>query len=307
MSNFNFDLTLYNYLLFWVCLIGLCLGSFYNVVILRTLSGESIIFPPSKCPKCNHKLYFWHNIPLLSYILLRGKCYFCKEKISLQYPIIEFFTMLLFAVSYVKFGITVKTLFVLVWVSCLIIMTATDIKEKIVECRIAILMGILGVLYGFISSGISGALNSLSGLIVGALLIEIIARLGYIFVKQRAMGEADTYVFGAIGSVVGLNGIFQTFIYSLFVSMIFVFPVFLYNRYKSGDKSSCIFSLLFFLSIIAYKLIGENYYLLGVVLLISVFLIRAVLMGLKRENSLNYLPFVPALTGGFLYYMFMVQ
>lgn len=77
------------YILFWVCILGLCFGSFFNVVILRTLSNESIVFPPSKCPKCNNKLLWWHNIPVLSYILLRGKCYFCKEKISIQYPVVE--------------------------------------------------------------------------------------------------------------------------------------------------------------------------------------------------------------------------
>ena len=78
-----------SYLMFWVCVFGLCLGSFYNVVILRSLSGESIVFPPSKCPKCGNKLKPWHNIPVLSYIFLRGKCHFCKEPISILYPIIE--------------------------------------------------------------------------------------------------------------------------------------------------------------------------------------------------------------------------
>ena len=91
-----------NYILFWVCILGLCLGSFYNVVILRSLSGESIVFPPSKCPKCGNKLKPWHNIPVLSYIFLRGKCAFCKEKISIQYPLIELTTMILFAVSFLK-------------------------------------------------------------------------------------------------------------------------------------------------------------------------------------------------------------
>ena len=104
---------LFHYLLFWICVIGLCLGSFFNVVILRSLSNESIVFPASKCPKCNHKLYFWHNIPVLSYILLGGKCYFCKEKISIQYPIVELLTMLLFGFTFVKFGVDIKTIFVL--------------------------------------------------------------------------------------------------------------------------------------------------------------------------------------------------
>ena len=186
---------LFHYLLFWICVIGLCLGSFFNVVILRSLSNESIVFPASKCPKCNHKLYFWHNIPVLSYILLGGKCYFCKEKISVQYPIVELLTMLLFGVTFVKFGIDIKTIFVLFWLSCFIIMTATDIKAKLVDCNIAIAMGVVGILYNFIQFGVSGLIASIIGLVIGALVLELIARSGYIFAGTRAMGEADTYDF----------------------------------------------------------------------------------------------------------------
>ena len=102
------------YILFWVCILGLCLGSFYNVVILRSLSDESIVFPPSKCPKCGERLKPWHNIPVLSYVFLGGKCAFCKEKISIQYPLIELLTMGLFALSYIKFGFNWVTLFAFV-------------------------------------------------------------------------------------------------------------------------------------------------------------------------------------------------
>ena len=98
---------LYVYLLmilFFVFCIGTVIGSFLNVVILRAFSGESIVLPPSKCPKCGNKLKWWHNIPIISYILLRGKCYFCHEKISIQYPIIEFITGLVFLAVFIKFG-----------------------------------------------------------------------------------------------------------------------------------------------------------------------------------------------------------
>ena len=77
--------SLQNYLLLWVCVFGLCFGSFFNVVILRSLSGESIVFPGSKCPKCGNRLKPWHNIPVLSYVLLGGKCAFCKNKIGLSF------------------------------------------------------------------------------------------------------------------------------------------------------------------------------------------------------------------------------
>jgi len=84
-----------------VFIIGLCIGSFLNVVILRGLSGESIVMPPSKCPACDHKLYWWHNIPIISYILLRGKCGFCKAPISIQYPLVEGFTVIIFLFDFI--------------------------------------------------------------------------------------------------------------------------------------------------------------------------------------------------------------
>ena len=121
------------YLTVLVFITGLCLGSFYNVVILRSLSGESIVFPPSKCPKCGQKLKPWHNIPVISYIFLKGRCAFCKEKISIQYPVVELITALLFTGIFIKFGISHITWMLFFVVSCLVIMTGTDLKEKIVE------------------------------------------------------------------------------------------------------------------------------------------------------------------------------
>ena len=72
--------------------LGTVIGSFLNVVALRGLTGESIVLPPSKCPKCGERIKPWHNIPILSYIFLKGKCAYCNEKISIQYPIVEFLT-----------------------------------------------------------------------------------------------------------------------------------------------------------------------------------------------------------------------
>ena len=107
---------------------GLCIGSFLNVVILRTLSEESIVFPASKCPKCQNPLKWWHNIPVISYICLRGKCAFCKEPISIQYPIIELLTGIIYLLLFMKFGISFDTLFAWVVASILIVIAGTDIK-----------------------------------------------------------------------------------------------------------------------------------------------------------------------------------
>ena len=293
----------YHYLLFWICVIGLCLGSFFNVVILRTLSNESIVFPPSKCPKCGNKLLFWHNIPVLSYILLRGKCYFCKEKISIQYPIVELLTMLLFGVTFVKFGISVTTIFALFWISCLIIMTGTDIKEKLVDCNLAIIMGISGIVYNFLVGGKIGAMYSVIGLVVSALILELVARSGYLFTKTRAMGEADTYVAAALGAIFG-KSVLLVLIFSLIASMIFILPVFFYNQYKQDNKFTCISGILFFVAILAYQTLWQNYYSFAVLFIIGLCLVISILKGLGQTENRNYLPYVPALTAGALYFLF---
>ena len=294
------------YIFLWVCIFGLCLGSFYNVVILRSLSGESIVFPPSKCPKCGHKLYPWHNIPVVSYLLLRGKCYFCKEKISIQYPIIEILTMVLFGLSYLKFGLSYTTLFVIFWLSCLLIMTMTDIKEKIVDCNIAIAMAVSGILYAGLAGGWHGILHSVLGMIAGALIMEIIARAGFVVAKTRAMGEADTYVAGALGAMFGIFAIVKVLLYSLFASMVFVIPVFLYNKYKSDDKPVCIMSILFIISMLVFYTKWQNNWTLSTLLLTGVLLVYFILKGIKQTENRNYLPYVPALAVAAGYYIFCI-
>ena len=294
---------LFYYSLFWICVVGLCLGSFFNVVILRSLSNESIVFPASKCPKCNHKLYFWHNIPVLSYIMLGGKCYFCKEKISIQYPIVELFTMFLFGATFVKFGIDIKTIFVLFWLSCFVIMTGTDLKAKLVDCNIAIAMGVTGILYNFIQHGVSGVIVSLIGLVLGAVVLELIARSGYLVAGTRAMGEADTYVAAAIGAIVGKDILF-VLAYALIASMIFIVPMFLYNQFKNDNKKTCILSILFVLAVMTFKLLWQNYWTLVVLVITGAMLAISILKNIKQEENRNYLPYVPALAVGALYYLF---
>lgn len=293
------------YLLFWICILGLCLGSFFNVVILRSLSGESIVFPPSKCPKCGKKLLFWHNIPVISYILLKGKCYFCKEKISLQYPLVEISTMILFALSYIKFENSITTLFVMFWVSCLIIMTGTDLKEQLVDCNIAIAMGISGIIFNIISAGTIGLTHSIVGIIIGGLILELIARTGYLFTDKRAMGEADTYVAGALGAIFG-EDIIVVLLLGLLSSMVFILPVFFYNQYKNNNKITCILGVLFALAFVIMEAAWKNYFTLGLFILSGITLAISILKNLSRTENRNYLPYVPALAIGALIFLFFV-
>ncbi len=286
-----------NYVIFWVCIIGLCMGSFFNVVILRSLSGESIVFPPSKCPKCGNRLKPWHNIPVLSYLFLRGKCAFCKEKISIQYPIIELVTMGLYLWSYLSFGLTFKTLFVIIILSALLIMTVTDLKEKLVDCNIAIGLGIVGLIYNH-------NWDAVLAVITAIILFEVIARIGYLFTKDRAFGEADTYVAAALAACFGFSGMWMFLLYSLIASMIFTIPTFLYNQFKNNNKSVCILSLIFALSVISFKFVIENYIILAFVGLSGLGLCLLILKGLRKEPCPLYLPLVPAFALGALYFIF---
>lgn len=291
------DIVLNNYLLFWTCIVGLCLGSFYNVVILRTLSNESIVFPPSKCPKCGSRLKPWHNIPVLSYIFLRGKCAFCKEKISIQYPIIELLTMTLFACSFLKFGISLKTLFAMVLCSCLIIMTMTDIKEKLVDCNIAIGLGVVGLAYNH-------NLDSLFGLIVGALVIEFISRIGKMITGKPVMGEADAYISGALGACFGLSNLWILLVYTLAASMIFVIPMFLYNELQKNNKTICILFVLFILSALVYLKAFQSMYLYALLVILAIILCVVLIKSLRKNPTPLSLPFFPAFALGALFYLF---
>ena len=136
---------------FFVLITGACIGSFLNVAALRAISGESIVFPASKCPVCNELIKWYDNIPVLSYLFtFRGKCRNCGCKVSLQYPIVEAVTAILFLAVFLAFGVSIKTLLVLILLCISIVITITDIKEHStydVHLWILIIMSLLSSLY----------------------------------------------------------------------------------------------------------------------------------------------------------------
>jgi leader peptidase (prepilin peptidase)/N-methyltransferase len=234
----EFTLTVFAF----IFVIGLVIGSFLNVVILRTVSEESIVFPASKCPKCQTPLKWYHNIPVLSYLFLRGKCAFCKEHISIQYPIVELLTGVLFVALFLRFcnpidaffGLEVMNpiswmqfanyIFSLIVVSLFIAIAGTDILEKkVADVHTYSLIGV-GLLYSLVYSIISivyyskifglpsfnldflftcPIIISLAAAIFGFLLVEAFARLGLVLVGTRAFGEGDSYIAAGIGAVLG--------------------------------------------------------------------------------------------------------
>lgn len=180
----------------------------------------------------------------------------------------------------------------------------TDIKTRLVDCNIAIALGIGGILWNFINSGWQGGGNSILGLLAGVLIMELIARCGYLFIKSRAMGEADTYVAGALGAMFGIQNIGIVLLYGLAASMIFIIPVFLYNQYKNNNKLTCILSILFILSILVFKTVAQNYYSLALLACLGIALAISIIKGINKSENRSYMPYVPALVAGALYFIF---
>ncbi|RLB09162.1 MAG: prepilin peptidase, partial [Deltaproteobacteria bacterium] len=112
--------------------IGLAIGSFLNVCIYRIPRNLSIIKPSSFCPNCKTPIKFYHNIPIISYLLLKGKCRYCGAPISIQYPAVELITGILNVVLYLRYGLCLKLFFMLLFAYALVVITVIDIRHQII-------------------------------------------------------------------------------------------------------------------------------------------------------------------------------
>lgn len=177
----------------FILVVGACIGSFLNVVALRALSKESIVFPSSKCPECNEPIKWYDNIPVLSYLFtFKGKCRNCGCKVSPQYPIVEAITAILFLAVVLALGITLKTLIVLILLCIAIVITITDFKKEYVFDIHMWMFIAFAVLYSVLFKyGIDNAFEVCVGLLAGALIMEAVARLSYYLVRKQDNEAVD--------------------------------------------------------------------------------------------------------------------
>lgn len=185
-----------------IFILGLIVGSFSNVCIYRIPRNESIIFPASHCPKCRSNISLKDNIPLLSYILLKGRCRNCKNKISIQYPIVELLTGLTYLIIYLIYGLSIQSLIYIILSSALIIIAFIDLNEQIVPDVISLPGIVIGFIISFFVPYIS-FINSALGVIVGGGIILIIGLAGSVIFKKEAMGGGDVKLAAMIGAFLG--------------------------------------------------------------------------------------------------------
>ncbi len=197
-------------------LFGSIIGSFLNVVILRLPDpSASIVFPSSHCPKCNHALNWYENIPILSYLFLRGKCAHCRVQISLQYPIVEFLTGLLAVAAAATFGLSVTALGYFIFCAALVTIIWIDLHHQIIPDSISLPGIILGFCFSFVSSFVSWQ-DSLIGLLAGGGFFYAVSYSYYLLRRQEGLGGGDIKLLAMLGAFLG----WQSLLFIIFASSI---------------------------------------------------------------------------------------
>jgi len=191
-----------------VFIFGAMIGSFLNVVIYRMPLGLSVVRPASRCPKCETPIKPWQNIPVISYLMLRGKCAKCGVGISVRYPLVEALTGALWALLFLRYGLTLELAPYIIFITGLIVVTFIDIDHKIIPNELSLGGMVLGVAASFITP--LGWQQSLIGLAVGGLGLWAVAEGFAILMKKEGMGFGDVKLMGAIGAFTGWQGVLFT-------------------------------------------------------------------------------------------------
>lgn len=188
---------------------GSCIGSFLNVCILRIPEGASIIYPGSRCPACGHAIPFYHNIPLISYLVLRGRCRHCRNPISVRYFLIEALAGLMAVAVLITFGVTVQALYWFIFIAVLIVISFIDIDHGIIPDRLS-LPGIVLFSSSALIVPDMTAWSALTGIVAGGGSLYLIALTYYLVRKQDGMGGGDIKLLAMIGAATGLEGVIVT-------------------------------------------------------------------------------------------------
>lgn len=199
---------------FYLFILGLILGSFYNVVGLRVPVRESIVHPPSRCSSCETRLKFLDLIPVVSYFISRGKCRHCGTRVSPLYPLGELATGLLFVWMYLTFGISWETLIGLLLVSLSVIITVSDLKYMLIPNRILLFFAPLFLVVRFLYPLESVWLHLWGALVGGGVLLLVV------ILSRGGMGLGDVKLLLLLGWVLGLYHVIPAFILSCLIGSV---------------------------------------------------------------------------------------
>lgn len=200
--------------LLFVAILGAVFGSFINVLIVRVPKGESILFPPSSCPTCGAKIPFYLNIPIVSYLILRGRSKCCASPISPLYIVSEIVVSIIFIGVYLKSGANIDFLRVAVVFALLYALAVIDMREFAIPDSISLSASLIALL----STNIDVIESFLLLAGAGTMLRFFVS----FFAKKEVMGEGDTIIFAILGALLGFRGA----LYAIFLSSLMALPLF---------------------------------------------------------------------------------
>ncbi len=192
---------------------GAAIGSFLNVCIFRLPEHYSIVRPLSQCPHCHHPIRFYDNIPLISYLILQGRCRDCGEKISLRYPLVEFITAMLALILFAKFHLTLNFLIFFVFVAVLIVITFIDLDHQIIPDVLTLpgiplffLLAVFVVKVPWMEAAV--------GLLIGGGVLLAVAFVYELITKREGMGGGDIKLLAMIGGFLGWKSLIFILLFS---------------------------------------------------------------------------------------------
>ena len=227
---------------------GAIIGSFSNVCIYRIPLKKSIISPSSFCPSCKTPIKFYHNLPILSYLFLRGRCPSCNARIALRYPLVEIFTGFIYIALYVKFGLSLGFLILALLSTALIIIAFIDLEKRIIPDTITLPGIIIGFLLSFFTISPQ---NSVLGILTGGGLLFLVA-----MIKKGGMGGGDIKLMAMIGAFLGIEGSLMTILIGSVIGSIIGIALILMR--KKGMRDIISFGPFLSFGAILYILIGQD-------------------------------------------------
>lgn len=208
---------------------GLTIGSFLNVCTLRWPQDESVVFPGSHCPACDADIRWYDNVPVLSYLLLRGRCRACKDRISLQYPLVELATGLIWAGMFSYAGFSAEAMRGAVFLTLLFGISLTDARFYIIPDQFSLGGLVLGIGLSFLPGGID-PMGSVLGALLGFGLLRGVAVAGKWMFKKDAMGGGDVKMMAMVGAFLGMPGVLLTIFGGALLGSVIFGPI----SYKTG-------------------------------------------------------------------------
>jgi leader peptidase (prepilin peptidase)/N-methyltransferase len=212
------------WLLLGAAVLGACVGSFLNVCILRLPNDQSLVRPPSTCPTCRQRIAWRDNIPIVSWLLLRGKCRWCHAPISVQYPLIEAAVAVLWVMAVVAYGPTVRALAAALLGTLLLGIAVTDARHYIIPDEFSWGGLVLGLGLSLAGGG-AAFLQAVLGAGAGFALLYAVALAGQWLFGEEAMGGGDIKMMAMVGAFVGWKGVLLTLFTGALLGLLIFVPL----------------------------------------------------------------------------------